>query len=521
MILESQSVPLQPDATEVLLVSPWLEPVNVSPTFQILREELSHVARPVTRARLASMLPPEEVDRYADLFRYAGRIPVSLGMLSIAACLNQNGFPTGYLPLQVAREDLENAEGWLERTLEKALAAPELRVIGFGALTNEIPLVERACRVVRKLRPGLPIVLGGPHVTFRPLDLLCDGLVDIVVRSEGEMPMLRIVERVRAGADPAGIPSTTILRDGGPVSFAGDGPADLATLPMPRYDLAGTGDRGIYYGMYTRSCPNRCAHCVDGRLFPGALRSYPPARLLDSLELLANQTGWRFIHLADSSFGASRETAEALCDELERRPARFLFSVNARPDLHRTLGADLIRRLRAAGFIEFLIGAESGSDRILKSQGRGHNVEDLITTLTMLRDCGVPLASTYWMVGLPFEDIDDVADTIRLQRRLLDEDLTHFATSKPFIPVPGTSPFEHPEAWGIEIVSMDWSLYARYGQPLPYRHSRLSAAEIESAVLLMQSIMVGSFQRRAGERKYDLAGLRARMEASYERAVYL
>ena len=52
---------------------------------------------------------------------------------------------------------------------------------------------------------------------------------------------------------------------------------------------------------------------------------------------------------------------EQLCDELERRPARFLFSVNARPDLHRTLGADLIRRLRAAGFIEFLIGAESGS----------------------------------------------------------------------------------------------------------------------------------------------------------------
>ncbi len=510
-----------PHDVEVLLVTPWLEPVSVSPTFQIIREELSHVARPVTRHRLSATLPAVEADRYADLFRYAGRVPISLGLLSIATYLNENGIPTGYLPLEMAREDADGAEGWLESVLDMALGMPGLRAIGFGSFTNEIPLVERACQVVRQRRPGLPIVLGGPHVTFRRNDLLSDHLVDITVQGEGERAMLRIVERIKTGSDLAGIPSTTVLRDGSPVSFPSDGPMDLSTLPLPRYDLAGAGDRGISYGMYTRSCPNRCVHCVDGRLFPGGIRSYPPKKLVDSLELLAVNTGWRFIHLADSSFGAARQATIALCEELEQRPSRFLLSVNARPDLHRTLGADLIRRLRAVGFIEFLIGAESGSDRILKSQGRGHTVDDLVKTLEMLRDCGVPLASTYWMVGLPFEDIDDVAATIRLLRWLLDEDLTHFATSKPFIPYPGTPPFDHPEAWGLEITSLDWSLYARYGQPLPYRHSRLSAMEIESAVLLMQSIMAGAFQRRSGQRKYDLAGLRARMEASYERAIYV
>lgn len=511
-------------ASDVLLISPWILERSVSPTFQIIREELSYCSSIVTKRVLDRYLNPIEVEDYTDVIRYAKRYPVSLGLLSIASFLKMHGIRVAYEALEIERAQHGHEDGWLDRWLEDRLRSIRPRVIGVGGVTSEIPRVQQLCRLIRRLAPDALIVAGGPHVSFRPLDLLDSGLADIVVHGEGEEAMLEIVELHLAGRPVRGVAGTSTLSG----NVLRRGPArsvtDLAGLPQPDYSLLPPEmkEKGIIYAMFTRGCPNKCSYCSEGQLFGDHLRSYRAEAFVDTLEFIANQLNWRFIHIADSTFGLPPQALNALLDELERRSTRFLFSINVRPELHRYLSAKTLRRMRALGFIEFFIGCESGSDPILKAMNRKHTVEDLLTTLRLLKDCGIPFVSTYWMVGLPSETHETLFETMRLIRRLLEEDLVFYASSKPFIPLPGTAIFEHPDSFGIRLTSLDWNLYERYSLPLPYEHPNLSTHEIEAVTLLLQSIQAAVFRRRAGSGLFqDVAQLQKRVERSYEKAVYL
>jgi radical SAM superfamily enzyme YgiQ (UPF0313 family) len=178
--------------------------------------------------------------------------------------------------------------------------------------------------------------------------------------------------------------------------------------------------------------------------------------------------------------------------------------------------------MRAMGFIEFPLGCESGSDAILRRMQRGHTVDDLLRTLSLLKQARIPFVSTYWMVGLPGETLETIAQTAALIKRLMDEDLVFHASAKPFIPMPGTPIFDEPEKWGIRIASHDWSLYERYGLPMPHHHENLSQAEIEAATLLLQGIQAAAFRRRAtGQIAEDLDELRRAISGQCVEAVYL
>lgn len=509
---------------DVLFFSPWILETTVSPTFQIIREELSHCSRIVTKRVLDQYLTPSELDDYTDVIRYAKRYPVSLGILSIASFLKANGLRVAYHQLEADREKYAEQDDWLEQCVRKALVNLQPEIIGVGGVTSEIPRIQQLCSLIRKFAPQALIVAGGPHVTFRPQDLLEKGFADIVVHGEGEIPMLEIARHYFAGGSLEDIRGTSVLREGKIISQPAAATVELSELPQPDYNLLSPEmkDNGIIYAMYTRACPYKCSYCSEGRLFGSRLRNYNTVEFVDTLEYIANELNWKFIHIADSTFGLPPKALNALLDELERRQSKFLFSINVRPDMHRYVSGETIRRMRELGFIEFLIGSESGSNQILKAMQRNHTTDDLLQTLKLLKDNRIPFVSTYWMVGLPFDTIDTLMETTKFIRELLENDLVFYASAKPFIPLPGTPIFDDPDYFGINIKSLDWNLYERYSLPLPHVHKNLTMQEIESVTLLLQSIQAAVFQKRAGECLFDDVGqLQQRIENSYEQAVYL
>jgi radical SAM superfamily enzyme YgiQ (UPF0313 family) len=509
---------------DVLFISPWLEEASVSPTFQIIREELSHASQVVGRRILEKYFSPAEIDNYSDVIRYAKRYPISLGILSIASYLHSVGLRVAYVQMEAERERAGDSATWLNDALARVFTEYQPAVVGVGAVTSEIPRVRQICRLIRALSPRTLIVAGGPHLSFRPGDLLTDDLADIVVHGEGEGPMLDIVHRHAAGQEVDGIPGTSIKRNGRILTSSERVRSLVEHLPQPDYGLLSDEmkTKGIIYAMYTRACPYKCAYCSEGQLFGSRLHSYPVVDFVNTLEYIAATLRWKFIHIADSTFGLPLRSLYALLDELERRGSRFLFSINVRPDLHRYIDGNTLGRMRELGFIEFLIGCESGSDTILKSMRRNHSVSDLLQTLHILKQARIPFVSTYWMVALPGETLATISETASLIKRLMDEDLVYYASAKPFIPLPGTPIFDKPESWGVRILSEDWSLYERYSLPLPHRHANLTQHETEAATLLLQSIQAAAFQRRAGTGLYeDVGTLQRRIERGYERAVYL
>ncbi|MCL2591918.1 MAG: B12-binding domain-containing radical SAM protein [Defluviitaleaceae bacterium] len=511
------------ESFNLIFISPWQNSQVVSQNFNIIRDELSYCSKIANESIINKFLNQDEIIRYSDIIRYKNQIPISLGIISIMTYLKSNGIETSYIHMENEKQKYKSAKGWLNDSVKDIVERYKPAMICIGSTTNETNRAIQLCRLIKAQFPKIIIVVGGNHATHRPEDFLHDGLADIIVIGEGEKPMLSIYDRAKKKQGFDNIDGTASIKNGVITKHSPSVGIDLETISPPDFSLIDDNlvKKGILYTMFSRGCVNQCVYCSEKSSNNKGVKFYNVKKFIETLTYITDIIKWRFVHLADSNFLANEKKVIQFCDELEESGINALFSINVRPDLSKIIKKETIIRLRKLGFIEFLIGSESGCDRVLQHNKRNHTVKDLYNTLNLLKECQIPYVSTYWIVGLPSASIESELRTLSVMKELFDTDLIYYGSSKPYIPLPGTLPFNNPMQWDIEIKSYDWDLYDRYSLPLPYVHNNLSHYEIESLVLLMQSIQVAAFQRRSKSKKYDIVSLKDKLIGSYEQGHYL
>ena len=83
-----------------------------------------------------------------------------------------------------------------------------------------------------------------------------------------------------------------------------------------------------------------------------------------------------------------------------------------------------------------IVGAQTGSDRLLQYIGRGHTVKDIKTSLSLVIDAGLT-ADVDFIFGLPSENADDQEQTRILITEIVNEG--HRIHAHTFLPLPGTA----------------------------------------------------------------------------------
>ena len=166
-------------------------------------------------------------------------------------------------------------------------------------------------RRLKKRKPGMLVVVGGPQVPGNPEDFLrAHPYVDIVCHGEGEETFLEILERYPS-RDWSGLQAVSHLAvDGGFQHHRRVGRvASLEGIPSPY--LAGTFDRLItaypghqWLGLWetNRGCPYRCAFCEWGAAEMNRVYHFDDPRLAAELEWFALHRV-EFIFCCDSNFG--------------------------------------------------------------------------------------------------------------------------------------------------------------------------------------------------------------------------
>jgi len=119
--------------------------------------------------------------------------------------------------------------------IARRLLAMEADVIGLSCYVWNVTTLMEVVKIVKARRPQTPIVLGGPEVgpvAMSVLDAFPD--VDVIVKSEGEVPFAEIVECVTDARGLHGI-SGICFRDGESLVDTGDAPLvqNLDELPSP------------------------------------------------------------------------------------------------------------------------------------------------------------------------------------------------------------------------------------------------------------------------------------------------
>ncbi len=398
------------------------------------------------------------------------RVFVSLGILKIAAVLEQRGHAVEVLDLSGISNGLE--------ALEAHAAATGARHFGLTATTPQMPAVARLAAALRRVRPDARLILGGPHPTLvsaaakrehrtgrtgRAVPALAEllRLFDVVVAGDGEHAVFEALAGA-AGLVDADDPQS-------PLHLT---PADLERLPPParhlvdmasyRYGIDGARATSVIAQL---GCPFGCGFC-GGResAMLRRIRSRSTGSILAEIEHLHRTWGYTGFMFYDDELNVSRSMVElmnGLAASAARLGTRWSLRGFVKSELFTDEQAEAMYR---AGFRWILTGFESGSPRILDNINKKATVEDNDRCVAIARRHGLKVKALMSM-GHPGESAETVAATEAwlLRNRPDDFDVTIVTT------YPGTPYYDQAEQTAPGI----WT-YA-----CPRSGDRLHAQEID------------------------------------------
>jgi B12-binding domain/radical SAM domain protein len=244
-----------------------------------------------------------------------------------------------------------------------------------------------------------------------------------------------------AGADPREVPGLAWRAPGGVSTSGRPAPVHLDDHPPSSHRLG----KALALEV-TRGCVWTCRFCQTPFLHRASFRhrSIAAARAWARHAVALGHRDLRFLSPSALSYGAEAgevrlEAVEALLSAVRAEAGRSrrlffgTFPSELRPE-HVSPGALALVK-RHADNREILIGAQSGSDRLLRAMGRGHGVEEVVRAVRLAREAGLAAAVDF-IVGLPGETEEDLAATRGLMARLADEGARVHGHA--FLPLPGT-----------------------------------------------------------------------------------
>jgi len=379
------------------------------------------------------------------------KVPAPLGLLYLGAVLRGRGIP-------VCLFDFHH-EGTSWAAVEAAVGASERCLVGFSCRTNN---VYRALHLSERLLArfaNVTVVLGGPHVTH-----LWEPYVTgrrVVVRGEGEHPMLLLAQQVLEGEGSLqDIPGLAYCVGGevraNPISL---GPfEDVDAIAFPDYSLLPSGEFYLPAIATTRGCPYACFFCSEGHR---PYRARSAENVERELGALKEQYDGRVPYLAfnDDTFTVAPARVNEMCDVLDRvfpDKSRFGFCCEARADVlaHHP---ELIARLKEAGLVAMQIGIESGNQALLDAMNKRVRVDQIEAVVAHCNDADVPYIAGNFICGLPGQTREDVENEIAFAKRLADLAPERIElTMKPLMPYPGTEYRRNASKWGLSILDGDF-----------------------------------------------------------------
>lgn len=377
-----------------------------------------------------------------------------LGLLYLAARLEQAGFEVNLEDLQLCRSPLKRLEGVLHHR-KPALA-------GITSFSLNMSMASKILRKVKRLSPDTVTVWGGPHVSFDDLEILRQHpWVDLVVRGEGEETLAEVVDRVLQGKGFERILGITWRGKDDCLSTNPSGPfrEDLDQLPwpdwhllkLPQYRAFGDGASVLT----SRGCPHRCVFCVGRKMIGSRGRFRKPEAVVDEMGALA-RLGFRRIRIEDDLFTFCKERALEICREIERRGLSIRWRAYSRVD---SIDAELLQWMKRTGCERLLYGAESGSPEILRRIRKGITPEQTRRAVEMTRELGIGVLASF-VLGLPGETPQTLQQTLEFAASLQVPYSLNLLT-----PYVGTEVRENAKEWGIQVLSDDWRHYGQ-GDPL-------------------------------------------------------
>lgn len=362
-----------------------------------------------------------------------------LGVLYIAAQIcNQH---------DVQIVDAFNRRMNLEETVLEVLSFnPD--VVGISlTMSPTVPFGRTLAAELKSSNPVIRVIVGGTHATFAAEQLAANPNVDIVVLHEGEIAFTEILRCLEAKTGLTNVRGIFIHNNGEVIKTPVREPiSDLDSLRFPaRHLLLNYEKFSRKHILSSRGCVYKCIYCASSAMNQYRWRPRSPANVLAEIGSLASQYSKTF-YFADDNFAVSRQRTVEICKGITERGPDLKWSCLSRIEF--IDDADLLRIMALSGCREIFIGAESGSDQVLKRMKRNYTAEDVKRIVKLCFNMGISTTVSF-IIGNPYETLEDVNKTFELSMDLHTPNVAFHI----FTPYLGTKAFASPEDFGLTILS--------------------------------------------------------------------
>lgn len=360
--------------------------------------------------RVTLVIPP-------SVFLIDQRVFMSLGILRIASMLESAG-------IAVELVDLSGVENYLD-ALRDHLKVSAAKFVGITVTTPQLPHVVTIVDEIRRVRPDIRVILGGPHITLTASAVKLEKkalrigrahlalkylqtLADVLVAGDGEFAIFDALRPEAPflvdGDDPkAGLFMTNAMYEEAPYPAR-----ELIDVKSYNYEIEGFNATSVIAQL---GCPFNCGFC-GGRNSKSLrqIRTRSSLSVIDEVKMLHQSYGFTAFMFYDDELNVNKKMIELMDGLTNLQMAlgvEFRFRGFVKSELF-TL--DQAKAMRRAGFRWLLSGFESGAPRILENINKRATLADNNRTMDIAREAGLKVKALM-SVGHPGESFDTISDT--------------------------------------------------------------------------------------------------------------
>lgn len=338
----------------------------------------------------------------------------------------------------------------------KKRVSNETLMVGVSVMTGQpIHHAKEIGRFVNSIDPEVHIVWGGPHTTSAPLTCFQEDSVDYVISGYAVDSFYEYITKVSAGEEPYEVEgvyfrekfrdlNSPIVEQPAKKAFEFVDYKDIPYELIPDYSIYGQLEQErLIFSMYSvMGCPYKCTFCSSPAQYREYGKTWVPIEVMqvvDHVEYVYKTYGANYIYFIDDDSFVNLKHVEGIIDEINRREIKIgLGFRGARINEIKRMKPEFLEKLALAGTDIMHIGAESGSDRLLKMMKKNCKAEEIIECNKKL--AGTPIKAAYnFIAGMPTETLEELEMTTDLMFRLVEDnpDCIIFNPNK-YRPLPGT-----------------------------------------------------------------------------------
>lgn len=379
----------------------------------------------------------------------------------LAAITEKKGGQVGILDLNALR-DSYGGKQIPNKIIQDEITLAKWDMIGIGGLTTTYARIKQLAHLIRKCSPHSIFIGGGGWSTYNPDEILqLVPELDMVCIGEGEETFSELYNEIDKGTKDFDKVNGLCIRDKQSFKFTGPRAliSNLDEVPYPAYDLMET---EIYFKysslplsvesfnskrrasvVWERGCPRGCTFCSHNGMSRGDLQNiygsgnrkkgeqlvrisdkenntfqlparWPtPRYAVENIKLLKEKFNVDFISILDENMTSNLKWTKEFCELYVNEGLDKIIKWGTLGDAPSVaVQPSIVQTMKDAGCVYISFGFESASDKVLnqdikKGQLRIH----LQKTVDTVKKANLTPLTTF-MIGNPYENIDDLMETL-------------------------------------------------------------------------------------------------------------